>query len=185
MTINEHDAVNKQGRGWKRGGLVATGIGTILMVLACGGSGSTHSQNHADRGNGGGGGVGDILTAGVHFGTELCTKKSGDNCANASTRFANDVPVIYYVNQSKTIPKSGDVYTIKWVAIDVGGAAPPNTVIAELNETVDDGLLLNVSTHYTVSSQLSIPDAGWPVGKYVVDVSHNGKAMDRAPFSVR
>lgn len=168
-------------------GVVTMMAASVLVALACGG-GSISDDYEAsttapsvDTGTAGGD---SILTAGVHFGSELCVKKMGFNCENPTSTFANDTPVIYFVHQTKDIPTAGDVFTIKWIAIDVGDAAPPDTLIAELSPSVDAELLLSISTHYTITSELSIPDAGWPIGSYVVDVVHNGSPVTQAPFTI-
>jgi hypothetical protein len=126
-----------------------------------------------------------ILTAGVHFGSEFCTKKSGDNCKNPKTKFASDTPIIHFVHQTDEIPKKGEVYNIQWVALDVGDAAPANTVVFNLDEEVTDGAMVKVATHYTVSTEASKPTAGWPPGSYQVKVTLSGKPVTEAPFTIK
>jgi len=130
------------------------------------------------------GGGDSILTAGVMWGSHLCTKKMGDNCVDPTTSFAPDTPLIYFVHQTKDLPKLGQTYNIRWVALDVGAAAPPNTLVAELNEVVSDGLMLKVATHYTISSEISKPTLDWPPGSYAVVVALDGTPVTEAPFTI-
>src|SRR5690606_27950684 len=96
------------------------------------------------------------------LGTFTCKDVQNDACIGATDTFEATAPVAHMTYKTKDIPKNGDIYVIQWIAEDVGQAAPPNTVIATLNEEVGDaapGL-----KNYVVNSRLTRPTAGWPVG---------------------
>jgi hypothetical protein len=126
-----------------------------------------------------------ILTAGVQFGSFLCTEKSGNNCKEASTRFSKDTPLIYFIHQTKDIPTAGQTFTTRWIAMDVGEAAPPGTQISTYNNIVEASSLSPLYTHFSVSSQLSIPDAGWPVGDYSVQLTLDSQPVATVPFTIQ
>ncbi|MBW2255872.1 MAG: hypothetical protein JRI25_14915 [Deltaproteobacteria bacterium] len=130
--------------------------------------------------------VGDdsILTAGVMWGSHLCTEKAGDNCVDPTTTFAADTPMIYCVHQTKDLPEKGQTYNIQWIAVDVADAAPAGTVVFDLNEVVTEGMLLKIATHYTVSSQASKPTAGWSPGSYKVAITLDGAPVTEAPYTI-
>lgn len=155
---------------------------SLAFALACGGGEVDLSTPPGDAP---GGGLGELLTAGVHFGSEVCTEKAGDNCANAATAFGADTPMLYFVHQTKDLPRLGQTYTIQWIAVDVGAAAPAGTVVAAVPATVSDAAMLAMSTHYTVSSEISKPNTGWPLGSYKVAVDLDGAPVAEAPFTIR
>ena len=71
----------------------------------------------------------------------------------------------------------GSKVSSDWIAEDTGGAAPANYKIDSV--VLDTGMLTNV-----VTFSLSKPTAGWPVGKYRVDLFIDGKAAGAAHFKV-
>ncbi|MBW1879191.1 MAG: hypothetical protein JRI25_15105 [Deltaproteobacteria bacterium] len=125
-----------------------------------------------------------ILTAGVMWGSHLCTEKAGDNCVDPTTTFAHDTPMIYFVHQTKDLPEKAQTYNIRWIAVDVGDAAPAGTVVFDLNEVVTEGMLLKIATHYTISSQASKPTAGWPPGSYKVAITLDGAPVTEAAYTI-
>lgn len=166
--------------------VLLAGVSVLAFSLACGGGdGSDVATPPGTTDAAPAPGLTDILTAGVHFGSEVCTQKDGDNCANATTSFAHDVPVIYFVHQTKDLPRLGQTYTIQWIATDVGEAAPAGTVVAAVDATVSDAAMLSVSTHYTVSSEISTPTAGWPVGSYKVAVTLDGAPVSEIAYTIQ
>lgn len=56
-------------------------------------------------------------------------------------------------------------YTVEWYAVDVGNAAPPNTLI--------DSTDLDTSGTRNIDFLINPPSSGWPVGTYRVEVSVN------------
>jgi hypothetical protein len=65
------------------------------------------------------------------------------------------------------------------VAVDVGGAAPPNTVALETEvEVPDDG------PHWGNFTFKKPPAAGWPRGSYRVDVRHGDALIGNVTFRI-
>ncbi|NTJ68446.1 hypothetical protein G6M50_23745 [Agrobacterium rhizogenes] len=73
---------------------------------------------------------------------------------------------------------SGSKITVSWIAVDTNGVAPANYKIDEA--TFDIGSLEN-----HVDASLSKPNAGFPVGKYKVVLSVDGKVMETVEFSIK
>ena len=117
------------------------------------------------------------------MGTFTCTNLKDDVCVEPTDKFTPTSPVIYLTYKTKDLPENGAKYVIKWIAEDVGAAAPANTAIATLNETVSDAQA--GMKNYVVNSKLSKPTAGWPVGRYRVEVSYGDKLVTTARFSVQ
>jgi hypothetical protein len=95
----------------------------------------------------------------------------------AVTSFASDSPKIYAIFKTKGI-SSGDKVRGVLVAENVGDAAPANTKVLEktltLEEDTSDG-----------DFNFSKPDAGWPPGKYRVEVYVNDELATTAKFTVK
>lgn len=72
---------------------------------------------------------------------------------------------------------SGTKLRADWIAVDTGGAAPPNYKIDSSELKVD-------SFTNAVTFSFSKPNAGWPVGDYRVDLFIDGKAASQAKFKV-
>lgn len=116
------------------------------------------------------------------MGTFTCTALKNDTCADPTDRFPPTVEVVHVVYRTKTIPKKDEIYTIRWIGEDVGQVAPPNTVIATLDEKVTDNPA--VATSYSVNTHLTKPTAGWPVGKYRVEIERAGTIETTARFAI-
>jgi|GEM_PF-6158761 len=117
------------------------------------------------------------------MGTFTCTDLKADVCLDPTDKFAATTPVVYLTYKTKDPPENGGTYVIKWIAEDVGAAAPANTAVATLNETVKD--MQAGMKNYVVNSKLTKPTAGWPVGKYRIEVSYGDKLVTTARFSVQ
>ncbi len=117
------------------------------------------------------------------MGTFTCTDLKQDVCLDPTDQFAATVPVVHMTYRTKDLPENGGTYVIKWIAEDVGAAAPANSVIATLNESVTDAQA--GMKNYVVNSKLSKPTNGWPVGTYRVEVSYGDKLVTTARFSIR
>jgi len=117
------------------------------------------------------------------MGTFVCKEYANDACVDETASFALDAPVVHVSYKTKTIPKSGEVYTMQWIAEDVGKAAKPNTVIATLEKKVEDLPDFGV-TSYSVHTELSKPTAGWPAGKYRVEIKLGDTLVTTARFEM-
>jgi hypothetical protein len=97
---------------------------------------------------------------------------AGDNYdpVDPTTTFPTDQALIHLVVTLKNAPSDTTVGVV-WTAVDVGDAAPANTLIDQTEITVDGSGNLDFT--------LSQPDSGvWPVGTYKADIYLNGK-LDR------
>ena len=97
---------------------------------------------------------------------------SGD----AIESFGPAVPKIYVHASMVDIP-NGAKMTGTWIAVDTNGAAPPNYKIDSADLTA--GVITN-----TVNFSMTKPNAGWPLGKYRVDLSIDGKPAGAANFTI-
>lgn len=103
-------------------------------------------------------------------------KLSDSEDGDASTSFTPDTAKIYLhaaLNDVASGSKLGSV----WIAEDTGGVAPANYKIDSVS--LDSGALMNVAVF-----SLSKPTAGWPVGKYRVDLFIDGNSSGSVKFKV-
>jgi hypothetical protein len=119
----------------------------------------------------------------VKYGLTLCTKAENQKCQDPTDQFKSDVAEIHAVLVTPTVPRQTGKATVAWIAVDTGGAAPPNYKIAakELDLSATD---LKRATHTTVSGSLSRPTKGWPVGKYRVEFEMEGKVVSSGEFQI-
>jgi len=113
------------------------------------------------------------IQAAPHF-ADIVIADSEDG--DATETFAPTTPKIF-LHAGLVDVARGSKITSDWIAEDTGGAAPANYKIDSI--TLDTGMLTNV-----VTGSLSKPNAGWPVGKYRVDLSIDGKVAGTAHFKV-
>jgi len=117
------------------------------------------------------------------MGTFTCTALKDDACVGPTDTFEATVPMVYVTYKTKDLPANGDHYVIRWIAEDVGQAAPPNTVIATVNEEVKDAVA--GMKNYVVNSHLTKPTNGWPIGKYRIEIAHGDKPVTTARFTIK
>lgn len=156
-----------------------------VALLACKSSQQTSGAGSASAAPAGSaaapGAATDVSAA--QMGTFVCKDVQNDACIGPTQRFAADAPIVHVTYKTKDVPKNGDVYTIRWIAEDVGQAAKPNTVIASLEKKVEDVPDFGMK-NYVVNTQLSKPTAGWPVGKYLVEIKLGEKVVTSARFEI-
>lgn len=111
--------------------------------------------------------------AAPHF-VDVTVSDSEDG--DATETFAPATPKIFLHAGLVDIARGSKVSS-DWIAEDTGGAAPANYKIDSVS--FDTGMLTNL-----VTSSLSKPNAGWPVGRYRVDLLINGKVAGTAHFNV-
>jgi len=116
------------------------------------------------------------------LGTFTCKAVKDNACTTATDHFDGSTEAIHVIYTTKDMPKKGDVYLTKWIADDVGDAAPANTVLASHESTVSDVDAAYVS--YTVEGQVSRPTKGWPKGSYHVEVLLDEKVVTSAKFKI-
>lgn len=119
----------------------------------------------------------------VEIGTFFCKEKQDGRCTTTTDTFDKDAAKLYMTHNTTEIPKNGDVYTVKWIAEDVGTAAPANTVIDSIDLKVDG--VVDAATSYTVNTELSQPTKGWPVGSYRVEITKGDKPVTTAKFKIQ
>ncbi len=117
------------------------------------------------------------------MGTFVCKEIQEDACVGITDRFPVDAPVVHVSYKTKSIPKSGEEFSMQWIAEDVGAAAKPNTVVATVKKKVEELPDFGV-TSYSLHTQLTKPDAGWPVGKYRVEIKLGDALVTTARFQV-
>lgn len=93
------------------------------------------------------------------------------------TSFTADTPKLFAIFKTKGI-KNGDKVRGVLIAEDVGDAAPANTKVLEktltLEEDTDDG-----------DFNFSKPTAGWPAGKYRIEIYVNDELATTAKFTIK
>lgn len=94
----------------------------------------------------------------------------------SETTFAKDTPELFLSSDLSDAP-SGTKVTVSWISVDSHGVAPPNYTIDELNFTI--------TNENIVTSTLTKPTNGWPVGTYRVDLSVEGAVLGSIDFSIQ
>lgn len=105
-------------------------------------------------------------------GLTVSDSKDGD----AVDSFPTTTPKIYG-HAGLVDVASGAKIVVSWIAVDTNGAAPPNYKIDSAEFTA--GMIDNTATF-----DLSKPNNGWPIGKYRVEVTIDGKPAGSAKFEV-
>jgi hypothetical protein len=161
----------------------------IIALLACkGGDKSSSTSPSASAGPAGAAPsaaptpASDISAE--QMGTFTCKDVKDDVCVEPTSQFDANAPVIHVSYKTKDLPKNGDVFSIQWIAEDVGASAKPNTIINTLEKKVE-GLQDYGVKNYVVNAKLSKPTAGWPLGKYRTEIKHGDKLVTTARFEVR
>lgn len=94
----------------------------------------------------------------------------------AVTSFTSDAPKLFALVKTTGTEKGAQLRGA-WIAEDVGAAAPANTKIDEATVTGPSG-------DFSATFSLSKPNAGWPVGKYRVEVYAGEKIVATLKFSI-
>ena len=99
-----------------------------------------------------------------------------DGDTRPATVFPADVPKLMAFFLT-TGTGAGDELNGKWIAEDVGDAAPAETLI-------DEATVVGDKSDFTGAFSMSKPTAGWPVGKYRVEVYSGETLVATAPFVI-
>ena len=102
---------------------------------------------------------------------------SQENATESEPTIAKDTPKIFMSADLDDV-SAGSKVTVSWISVDSGGAAPPNYKIDAVDINITDGI-------NQVTSNLSEPTAGWPVGTYRVDLAVDGNVLGSANFAVK
>ncbi len=113
---------------------------------------------------------------------QLTMEIDGDNRAiNPSNSFSINTPQIFCAF-TLTEDARGKTIEAVWIAEDVGAVAPPNYVIDTWAATLPpSSSLFQIEPGMTV---LSIPDNGWPVGRYRLELRFDGVTDRVLPFTI-
>jgi len=116
----------------------------------------------------------------------LCEQNPAKDCDGVKGPFITDTPELLAVGRFPTVPKAGSKITTKWIAVDVGQAAPPNTMIDQsVVDVAAPSEPLKEGSFYTVRSTLSRPNKGWPPGSYKAEWAIDGQPLGVTEFQIR
>jgi hypothetical protein len=116
----------------------------------------------------------------------LCEQNPAKDCDGVKGSFNTDTPELLAVGRFPTVPKAGSKITTKWIAVDVGQAAPPNTMIDQsVVDVAAPSEPLKEGSFYTVRSTLSRPNKGWPPGSYKAEWAIDGQPLGVTEFQIR
>ena len=99
-----------------------------------------------------------------------------DKDTKPTDSFSASVPKLYAFFRSTGTSKDDKLRGV-WIAEDVGDAAPANTKIDESSVTADQD-------DYYGAFSLSKPTAGWPPGKYRVEIYLNDELATTVKFTI-
>ena len=101
---------------------------------------------------------------------------STENATSSETTFKTDTPELF-LSADLADAASGAKVTVSWISIDSKGVAPPNYKIDEVNFTI--------ANENIVTSTLTKPTNGWPVGTYRTDLAVDGTVLGSINFEVK
>jgi hypothetical protein len=110
-------------------------------------------------------------------GFENIVVSSTKDAETSEDTFAPDTDKIFVSADLTDEVKSGSKITVSWIAVDTGGAAPPNYKIDEVS--FDVGAIENHA-----DSSITKPNNGWPIGTYNIIFSVNGEPIQTVDFSI-
>lgn len=105
------------------------------------------------------------------------TKPTETNMPPAPEEIQRSTPV-FYVAWSSQLAANEQV-TGALIAVDSGGAAPPNTKVVQSSFTAQQA-----GPNWGVMN-FSMPTAGWPAGHYRVDITKAAGAVGSVEFDIR
>ncbi len=117
------------------------------------------------------------FAAGVHAAPHFADVTVSDSEDGDATEAFAPTATKIFVHAGLVDTARGSKVSSDWIAEDTGGVAPANYKIDSV--VLDTGMLTNV-----VNFSLSKPTAGWPVGKYRVDLFIDDKVVGAAHFMV-
>lgn len=132
--------------------------------------------------------LGTVLFSGMLLaGNSDLTMMIGDQISDHTitaekTLFNKETPKIYLIAKTSNVKKD-DYLRAVWIAEETNAAAPPNYQIDENTQVVDKGI--DQDHEFVATFTLLKPSAGWPVGKYKVDVYKNTDLIKSINFKVK
>lgn len=116
----------------------------------------------------------------------LCPQNPARDCQGVTATFKTDTPELLGVARFSTIPKAGSKVTTKWIAVDVGKAAAPNSLIDQSVVLVEAQTQpLPKGAVYIVRGTLSRPNKGWPPGRYKAEWAIDSQPLGVTEFEIR
>jgi len=116
----------------------------------------------------------------------VCNQNPARDCEGVQATFKTDAPELLGVAKFSTVPPGGSKVTTKWIAVDVGKAAPPNTLIDQsVVEVPAQTEPLPKGAVYTVRGTLTRPNKGWPPGSYKAEWAIDGQPLGVTEFQIR
>lgn len=101
---------------------------------------------------------------------------STENATESEATFATDTAELF-LSANLADAASGAKVTISWISVDSHGVAPANYKIDEVN--------LTIKNENIVTSTLTKPTNGWPVGTYRTDLAVDGTVLGSIDFEVK
>ena len=108
-------------------------------------------------------------------------KASDDTPIDKKDSFDSNTPLIYLLCTSDEVHEGQQIKAV-WIAADTQGMAPANYVIHEKSFDVTKNM--DNSKEWTIKYSLSKPYAGWPTGKYHVDLYVDNQRLQSIKFQV-
>jgi hypothetical protein len=99
-----------------------------------------------------------------------------DQNTKPTDTFPATTPQLYAFFKSTGTHK-GDKFRVVWIAEDVGDAAPKETKI-------DESTILADGDDFYGAGSLTKPTAGWPVGKYRVEIYLGDDLVSTSKFTI-
>lgn len=148
--------------------------------------GACKPQPAPGTGSGGGTAATSKSAGDVSSTIAVCAALVGEVCAAGQTELSAGSPVINVTYVTASLPRPGQTYSVAWIAEDVGKAAPPNFQILESKIPFDAKSATRASApgRYVVSGRATRPTAGWPPGRYRVEVRLAGAPVASARFAL-
>jgi len=115
---------------------------------------------------------------------QLGTKVEDLQIKEPTTKFTKDLPEVFGVCVISNGPGPLTSIRTKWIAVDVGTAAPANTLIG--THDIDAAKVASFGGRFPVTTDFSLtrPTKGWPVGKYRAEIELNGKPANSVEFTI-
>lgn len=129
-----------------------------------------------------------LADSSIQLDTVLTDKLDEANPGKQIDVFAPDTPVIYLIWKSNEL-KDGQALKSVWVADDTNNVAPAHYKIDEatfnLNKDFKNKMMSTLpGSNWHGNFSLSKPDAGWPLGKYHVDIYVDKEFVKSINFTV-
>lgn len=129
-----------------------------------------------------------LANTAVQIDTVLTDKLSEDNPGEPKDVFKPDTSKIYVIWKSDQLKEGQSIKSV-WIADDTHNVVPANYKIDEatfdLNKSFKEKMMSVLPGNYWHGNfSLSKPNAGWPVGKYHVDIYVDNQLVKTIPFTI-